>query len=121
MAIDPITEYILNKGKQIQEWDPMMTAAVIGSVVIGRSAVSAYERIYSEAGKSCKNIKGAEKTLCMRQYKIKATKEKIKVLKKEIVKCKKTKNPDLCEEHVKALISKAEKEIKKALSYQAYR
>ena len=61
-----------------------------------------YKRMFSKAARACGDKKGAEKTLCMRQYRKQALQKQIATVKSFSSKCAKSKDPQAC----KAAINK---------------
>jgi hypothetical protein len=84
---------------------PVAIAAAVA--VIGYKA---YQRFLSSAAKSCGGLSGDAKSMCMKKYKKKALQRRIQVMKSNISKCSKSKNPSLCkskiEDKIKRLSSK---------------
>ena len=77
--------------------------AVAAAALIAAS-VLVYKRFMSKAARSCKGS-GAEKTACMRRFKIDAKKKQIGILTSSMPKCKNTKNPEKCTNKIKTKIN----------------
>ena len=51
---------------------------LIGTAVIGGSAIALYKRFLSDAARKCNQFYGPQKSVCMLNYKIKATQAMLK-------------------------------------------
>ena len=71
-----------------------------GSIVIAAGIAAAsyqiYKRFLSKSARACSNKSGAVKTLCMQQYKKKATQARIRNMQSQMKQCDKTNNPAKC-------------------------
>ena len=66
----------------------------------------AYKKIFSASAKACAGREGNEKTSCIEQYKQKAQKAKMDMLKKGLAQCAKSKNPGKCKAKMMEKINK---------------
>ncbi len=60
------------------------------------AAYKAYQRFFSQAARACKGKSGAEKTGCMKQFKVKGLQASKTVMAASVSKCAKTKDPAKC-------------------------
>ena len=70
--------------------------ALVVAAVIAAGSYAIYKRFISKSARACSNKSGAEKTLCMQQYKKKATQARIKNMQSQLKQCDKTKDPAKC-------------------------
>jgi hypothetical protein len=88
---------------------------VVGTIVVAAAIAAAsyaiYKRFLSKAAKSCNSKKGAEKTLCMHQYKKKATQARIRNMRSQLSKCNKTKDPAKCKAKTMSTIKHLQSKI----------
>ena len=79
---------------------------VAGAAAVAAAAIYAgykiYKRFFSQAAKSCSGKSGAEKTVCMNNYKKQAIQKQITAIQSAAAKCSKSKDPAKC----KAAINK---------------
>jgi len=84
---------------------PVVIAAGVAAI-----GYKAYQRFLSAAAKSCAGLSGDAKTICMKKYKVKALQKRVQVMRSNISKCSKSKNPSLCkskiEDKIRRLSSK---------------
>ena len=86
-------------------------AAIIGTALaVGRAI---YSNEFSKAAKACAEMKGDEKKICMKRFKIRGTAGKISALRKEMGNCNQTSRPDKCRKMFVNYIRNAEKQMKK--------
>jgi len=85
--------------------------AVIVAAAIAAASYALYKRFLSKAARSCNSKSGAEKTLCMQQYKKKATQARIKNMQSQISKCNKTKDPAKCKAKTMQTIKQLQSKI----------
>ena len=89
-------------------------AEAIAPVVIAAGVAAlgykAYQRFFSAGAKACAGLSGDAKTICMKKYKVKALQKRVQVMRSNISKCSKSKNPSLCkskiEDKIRRLSSK---------------
>ena len=72
-----------------------------------------YKRFLTKAARACKGKSGTEKTLCMKEYRIKALEMQIKELQKAKKYCAKSKNPVKCKHLLDSKIYKLRMKIQK--------
>lgn len=90
---------------------------VAGAAAIAAAAIYAgykiYKRFFSQAAKACSGKSGAEKTVCMNNYKKQAIQKQISATQSAAAKCSKSKDPAKCKsaiaKKIASLKSKAQK------------
>jgi len=77
-----------------------VSTSPVGSIVLAAAIAAAsyivYKRFLSKAARSCSGKSGDVKTLCMQQFKKRATQLRIKTIQSQITKCKDSKEPEKC-------------------------
>jgi hypothetical protein len=67
----------------------------------------AFNKIFSKAEKACAGMPQADKSMCLRKFKLRAYADQLRTLRSSMGKCKDTKNPNECKdklnEKVKAI------------------
>jgi hypothetical protein len=81
----------------------LITAGIAGAVYAGYKA---YDRYYSQAGKSCKGLKGSQRSKCVYMYKDKASNEAITKLKEALSGCQEKSDPDKCKMSIMRQLTK---------------
>ena len=71
--------------------------AIAASIVAALTVISmVYKRYFSEAAKSCKNLSGKARTICMTKARIKASDAAIARAEKSLIECSSAKNEEEC-------------------------
>jgi hypothetical protein len=85
-------------------------APVVIAAGVAALGYKAYQRFFSAGAKACAGLSGDAKTVCMKKYKVKALQKRVQVMRSNISKCSKSKNPSLCkskiEDKIRRLSSK---------------
>lgn len=115
-------------GKAVDKYAPKAKAAVskfaqtpagqaIGAAAAAALAIYAgskvYKRMFSKAARACADKKGAEKTLCMRQYRNQALQKQISTIKSFSSKCSKSKDPQACKAAINKRIASLQNKMSK--------
>ncbi|MGD2071935.1 MAG: hypothetical protein PVG65_00390 [Candidatus Thorarchaeota archaeon] len=72
-----------------------------------------YKRFLSKAARACRGLSGAEKTSCMKKYKVGAYNAQVKDLQAASKACAKSKNPAKCKASIAKKIYKIKKKVAK--------
>jgi len=92
-------------------------AVVLGGLaaaaILTYAAVKTYKRFLSQAAKACKGKSGADKTACMKAYRIKGLQAQITDLNKALAGCAKTKDPGKCSKAVGNKLTSLKKKLAK--------
>jgi hypothetical protein len=86
----------------------LIAAAVVADGII-RLAYRGYHRWMSDAGKACAGKSFKDRSACVDEHRRKANAAYIDGIKKELPKCKKSNDPDLCMKEVKQRMNKITK------------
>jgi hypothetical protein len=78
---------------------------VIAGIILLLSSF-VYRRFFSDAAKECKDLKGYEKSECMRMHGMFALRAQVSALERGKTACNKSKDPQKCKETVNSKISK---------------
>lgn len=81
-------------------------APIVVAAGVAALGYKAYQRFLSAAAKSCGGLSGTAKTVCMKKYKAKAIQKRVQVMRSNISKCSKSKNPALCKSKIEDKIRK---------------
>ena len=87
-------------GPEVGKKKGMTLGKVAPTLVIAAAIATAsyalYKRFISQSARACSNKSGSVKTLCMQQYKKKATQARIRNMQSQMKQCDKTKDPAKC-------------------------
>lgn len=64
----------------------------------------AYNKIFSKAQKACSGMPQADKSMCLRKFKLQAYTNQLRTLRSSMSKCKDTKNPNDCKDKMNTKI-----------------
>lgn len=92
----------------------LVLGAGLAAGVITWAAYKLYKRFLSDAAKSCKNLSGKEKTICMLKYQLKGLEQAKMALTKAATTCGKSNKPAECREKMGKKIIGFNKKITKA-------
>jgi len=84
------------------------------AALLAYAAVKTYRRYFSQAGKACRGTSGAEKTACLKKYRIGALKAQLADLKRGSAACAKSKDPAGCKKMMAVKMAKVQKKMAKA-------
>lgn len=89
--------------------------AAAAAVAVGGAALAykAYKRFFSQAARACKGKSGAEKTGCMKQFKVKGLMASKAALQSSMGKCGKDKNPAKCKASLQKKVQSTDAKISK--------
>lgn len=83
------------------------------ATLVAYAANKTYQRYFSKAAAACKGKSGGEKTLCIRNTRIKALNIKMNELKKGLSSCPKAKSPKKCGKIIGGKIQKVRSQLEK--------
>ena len=106
----------VSEDENLSEIAPFLLIAPLVAAAVATSSV-VFGRFLSQAAKSCSGKKGKEKTLCIKDYRVRANLAKLSALKREMGKCNQTNNVKKCRNMFMKHVKKIEGKIKKDRVY----
>lgn len=117
MAIDPITQHILEQQNINEQMDEDTFRHVVkfgGRLAILLAVIYfAYRQKKKQGAAICNEKEGEEKEACLQAYKIGALDNQLKVARKVNTLCHKSEDPKKCRERISSEVSKIKQRLKK--------
>lgn len=103
--------------RKVSENEVVSEVAIVIPAMLVAAALSvarmSYDKIFSQAAKSCADKEGDNKKRCMRDFKLKSHYAKLTALKREMGKCNQTNNAKKCREIFIKHMRKIEKQVQR--------
>jgi len=100
-AVQKLANYLSQHGVKSKH----LVGAALAGLIISYS-YWVYKDYLSKAARACKDKRGKEKAICMKEFKKKAQAAKIQALQAGMSKCAKTKDPTSCKSKLQGKINK---------------
>ncbi|MHA1816068.1 MAG: hypothetical protein ACTSX1_08690 [Candidatus Heimdallarchaeaceae archaeon] len=101
--------------ENLSEIVPILIAPLVVAAAAASGAV--FSRFFSQAARACSGKKGKEKTVCVKDYRIRANRARLAALKREMGKCNQTNNVKKCRNMFLKHAKKIETQIQKDKVY----
>ena len=98
--------------ENLSEIVPILIAPLV--IASAAAAGAVFSRYFNQAARACSEKKGKDKTLCIKDYRVRANMARLAALKREMGKCNQTNNVKKCRNmflrHVKRIEAKIQKD-----------
>jgi hypothetical protein len=111
-----MSEGVIRGEEEISEIAPVVLIAPLVAAAVAVSSV-AYGRYLGPAAKACASRKGKDRTVCIKNYRVRANMARLAALKREMSKCNQTNNMKKCRAMFMKHMKRIEGKIKKDRVY----